>query len=336
MALRDRPKPVPQGRGKINKPKLLTNLSTFINPLIRKPIKNKKGFTLVEIAIILIVLGVLISFGVGTIRVLRTGNRLKEARQVVSNAKDSLTGFTIKNNRFPCPDTYGDGNFDGQEDCPYLPSSPYKNTKLPYVTVGIRGKDSYMKQLYYDVNKILTTTSSGYDFCTALKNITGDPRITQNGEDSSPIYSPAAAIVLSSSENMALDPKINNTDTRNYETKGITDNFDDIVEWIDPSSLLAKKGCQEGCSSYTVSNNKGADVYIRGDIYSNCTTINNGDRFNVRSGASVVVYSDSGCGTSQVTVVYADSITSTSDCQTEDMDEDCKVKIDTAYSLVDE
>ncbi len=283
-----------------------------------------KGFTLIEIAIVLIIIGAFISFGVGMIGVLFKGNRLNETRQVVKSAKDALKGFALKHTRFPCPDTNG----DGVEDCTYSPSSPYKNTRLPYVTLGMKGKDPYLNQLYYDVNnrtvngKTLTSlTSSGYDLCTTLKNITtgDDPRITQNAGSN---YSSVAAIVLSSSENMSLDPSINSSSTRDYETKGITEDFDDIVDWIDPSSLLAKLGCQANCSSYTVYNSTVSTVEVKGGIYGGCKSLSDGDMFNVRSGDTVKVYSAATCpgGTPiNLAVTYTAS-------QTVDTDEDCAIQ----------
>lgn len=296
--------------------------------------KNQRfsnGFTMIEIAIVMIIIGAFISFGVGMVGTLFKGNRFKQTKVTVKNAKDALMGYALKNNRFPCPDTDG----DGVEDCSYTPSSPFKDTRLPYVTINIKGKDSYMNQLYYDVNdetvnsKTLTSTSmTGYDFCTILKNITGYPRITQNAGSS---YSSAAAIVLSSSENRSLDISINSTDTRDFETKGITDDFDDIVDWINPNTLLAELGCQADCSSYTVYNRTASSVYVYGGIYSSCNgrLLVNGDMFNVRSGDTVKVYSGANCTTLRETVTYTT-------CQTEDIDEDCSVQVDTSFALDDE
>ncbi len=275
-----------------------------------------KGFTLLEIAIVLIVIGLLVAGGVGMYGTLIKRSRLLNTRELVKATKEALIGFAIKNNRLPCPDTYDDGNFDGQEDCPYSPSLPFikKNYKLPYATLGVQRKDAYNKQLYYDVNLALTTTTSGYEFCVAAKNIfynpsdpsawPAPPQITLNEGIS---WSPAAAVVLSSSENMSLDPSINSEDStkadqRTYENKRVTSNFDDEVAWINIGTILSKKNCQD-CASYTIYHwNKlggvgGIDqkIYVLGGIYNSCTPILRGEAFNVRLGDIVVAYSDNIC-----------------------------------------
>ncbi len=294
---------------------------------MRSAINNKKGFTLIEIAIILIILGIFVAFGVEMLGVLLKGNRLNETREAIKDAKHGLIGYAMKNHRLPCPDTYADSNYDGAEDCTYSPSSPYKNTKLPYITIGIRGKDPYLKQIYYDVNESLTTTSDGYTFCTALKTMTGGPQITQDGGSN---YSSAVAIVLSTSENLSLDSSINNTDTRNYESKGPTADFDDIVEWVELNKLIAKMGCQEDCSSYAVYNSTGVTVYAQGGV-SGCREIIDSDTFDVRSGDTINVYLASDCTDCSCTPI--NSAVTYPASQTTDTDEDCAIQSTDAVSF---
>ncbi len=259
------------------------------------------GVSLVELAIVLVVIGLLVAWGTGMFGTLTKRNKLNTTRKRIELAKESLIGYAIKNNRLPCPDTYDDSNYDGEEDCPYSSSSPFKNTKLPYVTLGIKGEDAYLKQLYYDVNESLTSTTSEQDLCVALRvepTWTESPQITQNEGTS---WSTAAAVVLSTSVNMSLDPSVHtNTDDSTYELKAIKSNFDDIVEWIDVGTILHEKNCQ-GCTSYSLYNWAKdascniATIYVLGGVYTTCTQIPACDAFNVRLGDVVVAYRDSAC-----------------------------------------
>lgn len=263
---------------------------------------SSKGLSLIEVAIVLIVLGLLVAWGTGMFGTLVKRSRLDTSRDLVKASKQALIGFAMKNHRLPCPDTDG----DGVENCPYSPSSPYKNTKLPYATIGMKGNDAYLQQLYYDVNESLTTPSNSNDLCIAGKNILTEdswpdpPRISQ---DEGVNWSAVAALVFSTSENMTLDISINsNTAQRSYESKRVTADFDDIVEWIDVGNLLTENKCQD-CTSYTVYNwnytggNSNFDIWVHGGPYTSCTKIAKGDAFNVRLGDLVVAYCDSGCTT---------------------------------------
>lgn len=64
-------------------------------------IKNTKGFTLIEIAIVLIILGFLIGLGASLVGVLTKRAKLTEAKEIVNAAVESVIGFAARENRLP-------------------------------------------------------------------------------------------------------------------------------------------------------------------------------------------------------------------------------------------
>ncbi len=212
----------------------------------------KKGFTLVELAIALVVLGLIIGLGLPLFGLLTKQNKLTETRTVVKEVKTALVGYTQMKGRLPWADTNG----DGQED------TNQTSGNLPYATLGIRGKDAWGNQLYYDVNEKLASTSSLSEFCQTLTQLatngTSDYPQTSSGE--------MAAIVFSSGENRHPDGKdadiSGSSNDRIYEdeSKALSENNDDIVGELSLSYLAGllcvENGSSSGsstssCSSYT-------------------------------------------------------------------------------------
>jgi len=54
------------------------------------PFKEKKGFTLIELAIVLVVLGILVGLGVGLVGILTKQAKLRESRDIVRDVYESI------------------------------------------------------------------------------------------------------------------------------------------------------------------------------------------------------------------------------------------------------
>jgi prepilin-type N-terminal cleavage/methylation domain-containing protein len=63
--------------------------------------RNSKGFTLIEIAIGLIILGILIALGVALMGPLTKQAKVIDTREAVKAAKEALTGYAVKNGFLP-------------------------------------------------------------------------------------------------------------------------------------------------------------------------------------------------------------------------------------------
>ena len=207
----------------------------------------KKGFTLVEMAIALVILGLIIAIGLPLLGLLTKQNKLTETRTIIKEEKIALVGFAQIHGRLPWADTNGDGQEDTNQHTGYL----------PYVTLGIRGKDAWLQSIYYDVNDKLANASDLSNFCQILTqlstNNTADYPQTSSGE--------MAAVFFSPGENRHPDGKDSDVNSssndRVYEdeAKTITENNDDVVGELSLTYLAGLLCTGSGSGSGSGSNN---------------------------------------------------------------------------------
>lgn len=80
-------------------------------------LKNQTGFTLIEIAIVLVIVSVLLGYTVALFPIQQELKHYREGEQEMDEIVAALVGFAQINGRLPCPDTSGGGGtIDGQED----------------------------------------------------------------------------------------------------------------------------------------------------------------------------------------------------------------------------
>lgn len=117
---------------------------------MKKFIRIQAGFTLIEIAIVLLIVAILLGY---TVALFPIQQELKQYRQVEKEMDEiinHLIGFAQINGRLPCPDTSGGagpGVIDGQEDDTILGGCEAYSGFLPGMTLGINGD--------FDVNRSL-------------------------------------------------------------------------------------------------------------------------------------------------------------------------------------
>jgi prepilin-type N-terminal cleavage/methylation domain-containing protein len=82
----------------------------------------EQGFTLIEIAIVLLIVTILLGYSVALFPVQQELKQYRKLDRDMDNIVDHLIGFAQVNGRLPCPDTNGDlnslgaGTINGQED----------------------------------------------------------------------------------------------------------------------------------------------------------------------------------------------------------------------------
>lgn len=108
---------------------------------------NNRGITLVEIAIVLIVIGILIGLGASLIGPLTKRVKLNETRGTVKQAKESILGYAVKNGFLPADlDSAGAKKLDAWgRELKYYPASELSSG-------DICGKNTSSMQVYECVN----------------------------------------------------------------------------------------------------------------------------------------------------------------------------------------
>jgi len=287
-------------------------------------VRNKKpGFTLIEIAIILVILGLLAGMTIPLLSELTKHQHYKSTQKDLDEIKTALAGFAGMYWRLP----YADSDNDGLENTGQV--SGY----LPYITLGLGAVDSWRNRYYYDVNSRLVTTTNQSTFCTALQNIGANekPRLAFSAGGTP---APQALVVISRGENSTLDG--GNTPfpgDRDYESHPPSDTFDDLVAAFSPSAFSGRLNCSGAgggvtCNFYTIFNRRNNAISIQGGNYILCTTIASRASFTISTGETITIYNNANCAGNGETVNF-------NNCAATDSDGDCLARW-TTTGLADE
>ena len=138
--------------------------------------KRQTGFTLIEIAVVLVIVGLMLGGIIKGASVQRDINKTAEEKAALANIKSTLLTFLTVNKYLPCPDTDNDGLEDRNGD-----SCTATEGQLPSLTLGgVKARDSYGSHYIYsintdaDTNLILRTCHSASYFArTGVVNNTG-------------------------------------------------------------------------------------------------------------------------------------------------------------------
>lgn len=132
---------------------------------------RQDGFTLVELAIVMVVIALLTAGGLRMIRTLTDLNHATDTRERMARARDALTAYWLRNGRLPCPaePTFTDTDPNAGKEtlvstptqgnvCSLTVSDPSGNSaywgELPWVSLGLPAEvayDGYNGRLLYAV-----------------------------------------------------------------------------------------------------------------------------------------------------------------------------------------
>ena len=135
--------------------------------LYKQTIKtDSSGFTLIEMAVVLVIVGIIISIVATVLPSLIKSSKVKKARAILEQVDYAIQGYVAANGRLP----FADKGTSGKEDS----QTPTYFGNLPFVTLGLSsGDDAWGNRLKYGVNKDLTATNPG-NMGTTLKTACSD------------------------------------------------------------------------------------------------------------------------------------------------------------------
>ena len=256
------------------------------------PSLNKHGFTLIEIAIVMVIIGLLAGGGVSIMGMLTQRKARNETIDYLKETKEALITYVTINGKLPWADTDGDGNQNNNAT----------SGTLPYLDLKVRPSDPYKRVLRYGINSNLGTDRP--TTCNALKaGLSSGPRVIDGDGAATSFY--IAAILISSGP-MDLDSDGNvfdaitsgshqgdNTDgTPNYIRHPPIDTFDDLVVYIGGNELygnlceyltLAVNNGTGEPTAYVRDANQGIDLGSIGDGGSALYEIISGTRIEIWS-----------------------------------------------------
>ena len=223
------------------------------------PINNSNGFTLIEMAIVMVIVGLLAGGGVSMVGMLTQRKARIETIDYLKQAQAALISFADINGRFPWADTSGDGT----------ENSGAASGNFPYQSLRLSPTDPYKRTLRYELNANLGTNLS--TSCAALRSgLTGAPDVVD--ADGAGGSFPIAAILVSAgamdadSDGNVFDDITAGThqgDNRdgnpNYIRHPSVDDFDDLVVYLGENELYGKI-CEH--LALAVNNTSGGTVYL--------------------------------------------------------------------------
>lgn len=205
--------------------------------------KQVRGFTLVEMAIVLVIVGLLVSAFLAPLSAQRDLKDYSQVRTDLAQIQEALYGFAIANGRLPCPDSTGN---DGVEDaCIGATGNTSTPGNLPWVTLGVQVNDPWGRPYQYRVNDAFGTA---FTFSTTVSG-TGALRVCTDNTCPANLANNVPAVIYSSGKNGAVQPPISLDELENRITVGATydrtfvshdfsPTFDDVVVWVSPNILF--------------------------------------------------------------------------------------------------
>lgn len=217
---------------------------------MNKMISTHRGFTLVEMAIVLVMVGLLVAAFLSPLTTQFEQTKNIEARRDIQEIKEALIGFALSNLRLPCPDTTGDGI---EDVCTDTLSSNSTGGNLAWLTLGLKSTDPWGRPYQYRVNNAfstnfnLNTTGTG----AGILRICSDNGCTVLEANNVP------AVIYSSGRNGHTQPPVGNDEIENTAVAGAqfdrtfvnheyfpptapNGEFDDIMGWLSSSVLMGQ------------------------------------------------------------------------------------------------
>ncbi|MFW5431179.1 MAG: type II secretion system protein [Methylophilaceae bacterium] len=202
-------------------------------------IKKIKGFTLIEIAIVLVIVGLLLSGLILPLTVQRDLRDYEETRRELSEYREALIGYALSNTPpyLPCPDAVGG---DGLEEVRAGGVCPIDVGEVPWATLGLPESDSWNNTYLYRVTAAFSN-SAGLTLTTVGGNTILDAAVISGGTS---IANNIPAVIVSKGKNGigAGDDEAENSDANSFfvsheQIDVAASAFDDVVVWV-PATIL--------------------------------------------------------------------------------------------------
>jgi prepilin-type N-terminal cleavage/methylation domain-containing protein len=133
------------------------------------------GFTLIELAIVIVIIGIVIATIATVLPTLIQSSKIKQAKAILEKTTYAIEGYLDANGRCPCPDTSGDGLENRNDNA--TPGDASDDTcsayvgNLPYLTLGFSsGLDNWQNPIKYGVYEDLIRTSTS-GLCASLATL---------------------------------------------------------------------------------------------------------------------------------------------------------------------
>jgi prepilin-type N-terminal cleavage/methylation domain-containing protein len=232
-----------------------------------RPNPVQQGFSLVELAVVLVIVSLLAGGLIFGLSAQREAAALQDARRQLETVKEALLGFAMANGRLPCPAPANLPNTDASAG--KAPAPPCNNALqygvVPWLTLGLPETDPWGQRLtYFASSKFsaapVASAQAGFTMDTGLDSPplpisdTAGLANIRNFPDSATVAIDLAAVVVSHGArgNGAYLPDgsqiasvagrelENSNATQDFVADTPTPAFDDVLVWISPHLLKSR------------------------------------------------------------------------------------------------
>jgi prepilin-type N-terminal cleavage/methylation domain-containing protein len=218
-----------------------------------------RGFTLVEMAMVLVIMGLLLGGGLTLLSTQIEQQKVKGTERQLEEVKEALIGFALANGRLPCP---ADPLVPGVELNPCNTEATASGL-IPWTTLGVNRLDGWNKVIRYSVTPAFASRTTLFSLSTLgtkivqTRNATGatvalanqvPAVIFSHGRRSFGTTDAGVPIPNESSGATNLDEAANNTATVNFIQRTFSEGtgsafggeYDDMVTWLSPNILFSR------------------------------------------------------------------------------------------------
>jgi prepilin-type N-terminal cleavage/methylation domain-containing protein len=223
--------------------------------------RRQRGFSLVEIAIVLVIVGLLVGGLLTPLSMQMEQRRAADTQRALDEAREALVGFAVRYGYLPCPAISAR---DGQEDrsgnrC----TDERRDGFLPWATLGLPKLDAWNHLYRYSVTPAFADSANRFKLVTArditvytrdgvgnLSAATGAADIPavimSHGRNGYGATSDAGILLASAARSVGGEDEQNNAAADvNFMARNPSDNralpggeFDDMVTWVSPNILF--------------------------------------------------------------------------------------------------
>lgn len=217
-----------------------------------------QGFTLVEMAMVLVIMGLLLGGGLTVLSTQIEQQKVKGTERQLDEVKEALIGFALVNARLPCPAVSAVNGVEKTTCTTDATASGF----IPWATLGVTKLDGWNKVIRYSVTPAFSSVTPFKLSTVATKtvqtrNATGalvvlaspvPAVIFSNGRRNWGTTDAGAAIPNESIGATNLDETANSTATVNFIQRTFSDGtgaafggeYDDMVTWLSPHILFSR------------------------------------------------------------------------------------------------
>lgn len=142
---------------------------------------KSRGFSLVEVAVVLVIVGLLIGGLLAPLAIQAEQRNFAETQKRLESAREELLGFAIANGRLPCPassTSNGDESPSGGGTC-----TNYYNGYLPAKALGVQQVDSsgYALDAYNNRIRYILSQTPVSTVCATIPAFSSSANVKSNG-----------------------------------------------------------------------------------------------------------------------------------------------------------